>query len=56
MLTDQNSSKIEKRSCQLCFKNDKAENTGVFFKYGAIKGRRMVLFLLSKKCGPSPPF
>ena len=35
-----------------CFKDNKAENEDVFFKYGAIKGRRMVLFLLSKMCGP----
>ena len=47
MLTDQkvqNSSEIEKRSLSIvCFKNNKAENTDVFFKYIAIKGHRMVL-------------
>ena len=38
------------------FKNNKAETTDVFFKYGAIKGRRRVLLLRSKNSGLGPPF
>ena len=61
MLTDQNSSEIEKRSFQLYPSRTtvKAEtrNTDLFFKYWAMKGHeRGVLFLRSKKCGQGPPF